>query len=331
MDKPRISVLMGVYNEKISWINESVESILHQSYQNFEFIIIDDNPSNNEVKSYLLNLKEKDERVIVIFNDYNIGLTKSLNKGLAIAKGEYIARMDADDISFVSRFEKQVSYLDNHPECDAVYGYWYCFEGENKTQLELQKAGPNHQQIIKKLFVYNTLPHPLAMLRSATLKKWGLIYDENFVHAQDYDLWLMMAIKGCIFYVIPEPLLYYRISSNQITRSKSSSQHNFRLQALKKCLEQYFMSTGFNNQLYISHSFLNNLYESIVSKRTWCDADKQIFTMLYITLKCKPYSIPLILYKSVRRYHFSVQQLALIVISCLRTINTYQFKSLEVR
>ena len=150
MDKPRISVLMGVYNEKISWINESVESILHQSYQNFEFIIIDDNPSNNEVKSYLLNLKEKDERVIVIFNDYNIGLTKSLNKGLAIAKGEYIARMDADDISFVSRFEKQVSYLDNHPECDAVYGYWYCFEGENKTQLELQKAGPNHQQIIKK-------------------------------------------------------------------------------------------------------------------------------------------------------------------------------------
>lgn len=331
MDKPSISVLMGVYNEKISWINESVESILHQTYQSFEFIIIDDNPNNNELRDYLLLLMKKDERIVVIFNECNIGLTKSLNKGLAVAKGEYIARMDADDISLKNRFEKQISYLNNHSECDAVYGYFYCFKDEDKSRLALKKSGPSNKKIISKLFLYNVLPHPLAMLRRTTLERYNLKYDENFVHSQDYDLWLMMAIKGCFFYVIPEPLLYYRISNNQITMSKSSSQNNFRLQAINKCLEQYFLSAGFDNQWYISRSFVDVLYNSIVSKRKWCDVDKQIFAMLYVTLNCKPYCIPLILYKSFLRYHFSIQQLVLVVISCFRTINTYQFKSLEVR
>ena len=127
---------MGVYNEKISWLNESVESILNQTYRNFEFIIIDDNPDNKEIKNYLLNLKQRDERIIIIFNDCNIGLTKSLNKGLEMATGEFVARMDADDISINTRFERQISYLNNHSKCDAVFGFFYCIHvNHNNTYL----------------------------------------------------------------------------------------------------------------------------------------------------------------------------------------------------
>lgn len=328
MDKPKISVLMGVYNEKVSWIRESVESILNQTYENFEFIIIDDNPVNNELKSYLHNLKKKDERIVIIFNDCNLGLTKSLNKGLAIAKGEYIARMDADDISFNSRFEEQVLYLEKHQDCDAVYGFWYNFEEENRNQLTLRKAGPKHRQIIDKLFVYNTLPHPLVMLRKSTLNKWELKYDEEFVHAQDYDLWLMMAIKGCKFYVIPKPLLYYRKSKNQITRSKSESQTNFKNKAKQKFLKKYFLDAGFEDQTIISNTFLESLYRAIVSRRKWNEADKQIFAMLYVTLNEKPLYFLNILYKSIFLYHFTVEQLVLIFVSCFRTVNTFQLKNI---
>ncbi len=327
MTNPRISVLMGVYNEKISWINESIESILNQTYQDFEFIIIDDNPLNVELHSYLCNLKDKDARITLIFNDCNIGLTKSLNKGLAIAKGEYIARMDADDISVVTRFEKQISYLEKHPECDAVYGFLNCFIDENKTQFELKKCGPNHSQIINKLFVYNVLPHPLVMLRKTVLDNLNLKYDERFVHSQDYDLWLMMAIKGCIFHAIPEPLLYYRISNNQITRSKSGSQHNFKNKALQKCLKQYFCDAGFENQHFISNTFLDELYNSITSIRKWNETDKQIFAMLYASLNCKPIYIFSIFLKSVFRYHFTVEQLVIVFISCFRKVNTFQLNN----
>ena len=328
MDKPKISVLMGVYKENLSWINESVESILNQTFREFEFIIIDDNPNNNELKNYLLNLKENDDRVTVIFNESNLGLTKSLNKGLAIAKGEYIARMDADDISFNSRFEEQVSYLEKYQDCDAVYGFWYNFEDENKNQLTFEKAGPKYRQIIEKLFVYNTLPHPLVMLRKSTLNKWELKYDEEFIHAQVYDLWLMMAIKGCKFYVIPRPLLYYRKSKNQITRSKSESQRSFKRQALQKCLKQYFRDEGFENQTIISNTFLESLYKAIVSRRKWNEADKQIFAMLYVTLNEKPLYFLNILYKSIFLYHFTVEQLVLIFVSCFRTVNTFQLKNI---
>ena len=94
----KISVIMSIYSEKEEWIKESIDSILSQTFRDFEFIIINDNPKRKQNENLLLEYSQKDNRIIVITNKENIGLTKSLNKGLSIAKGKYIARMDADII-----------------------------------------------------------------------------------------------------------------------------------------------------------------------------------------------------------------------------------------
>ena len=108
---PKISVLMSVYNEPIDWMRQAIESILNQTYKDFEFIIVNDNPEREENQFVLNEYRNKDSRIIILCNEHNIGLTKSLNKGLTVANGEYIARMDADDIALPKRFEKQALYL----------------------------------------------------------------------------------------------------------------------------------------------------------------------------------------------------------------------------
>ena len=123
----KISVIMSIYSEKEEWIKESIDSILSQTFRDFEFIIINDNPKRKENENLLLEYSQKDNRIIVITNKENIGLTKSLNKGLSIAKGKYIARMDADDISFPTRFQKQIDFLDKNTEyvlCGANISYF---------------------------------------------------------------------------------------------------------------------------------------------------------------------------------------------------------------
>lgn len=106
---PLVSVVMAIYNEPVEWMRQAIDSILYQSFKDFEFIIINDNPIRVENKEILDEYSAKDSRVIVVLNEENIGLTKSLNKGLAIASGEYIARMDADDIAMPERLRMQYS------------------------------------------------------------------------------------------------------------------------------------------------------------------------------------------------------------------------------
>ena len=107
-----ISVIMSVYNEERKWIEQAVISILEQSYSDLEFIIICDNPDiEDDIKEYLLLLERMNQNVIILWNEKNIGLAKSLNRGIEVAKGEYIARMDADDISDGERLRKELDFL----------------------------------------------------------------------------------------------------------------------------------------------------------------------------------------------------------------------------
>ena len=108
---PKLSVVMSVYNEPTEWITQSIDSILNQTFRDFEFIIINDNPEREENESLLNSYSQKDKRIVVIKNEQNLGLTKSLNIGINEAKGDYIVRMDADDYSFPERFEKQVQFM----------------------------------------------------------------------------------------------------------------------------------------------------------------------------------------------------------------------------
>src|SRR5690606_3913282 len=115
LEVPLVSVIMSVYNEPEIWLAESIDSILSQTYKEFEFFIVNDNPENLTLAKVLQLYEDNDSRVRIIKNEVNIGLTKSLNKALSLVKGKYIIRMDADDVSLPQRFEKQVTFMEENP------------------------------------------------------------------------------------------------------------------------------------------------------------------------------------------------------------------------
>ena len=192
---PSISVVMSIYNEPEEWLRESIESILNQTFTDFEFIIINDNPERQLNDALLNEYQKKDSRIVIIKNEENIGLTKSLNKGLEIAKGEYIARMDGDDISLKDRFDKQYNYLNSHPK------YVVCGSNAIIINKKNRKAGnykvPTlHNEIYNYIVYNNPMIHPSLLIRRKALIKNQLTYNEEFLYSQDYDLISRLAMLG---------------------------------------------------------------------------------------------------------------------------------------
>ena len=221
MNNVDVSVLMSVYNTPEKWLKESIESILNQSFQNFEFVIVLDNPTDGSeqiVQSYA----NTDKRVHIVKNEDNLGLTRSLNKGLLVSQGRYIARMDSDDIAFRNRLEKQVSYMDNHPETVAV-GTQVC------TALTVEDAmkkypvsdwTPDSEVLKIRMLFHNVgISHPTAMIRRSVLTKNGIKYDEKIKKSQDYKLWTDLMQHGKID-LINEVLLMYRVHERQISADR---------------------------------------------------------------------------------------------------------------
>lgn len=219
---PKISVIMSTYNTPSEWLYASIDSILQQTYGDFEFLIADDCSTTNldEVKSRI-----DDSRVIWIKNESNLGLTKTLNKLLKMCKGEYIARMDADDISLPERFATQVKFMDEHPEVIVSGSYRRAFGNEEKNEIWNIPATRVEQQV--QLFFYNCgLTHPTAMFRKSMLDEYGVTYNENYTKAQDYGIWVQCT-RYAPMAMIPKVLLQYRKSDVQIsTAGKSNQQLN---------------------------------------------------------------------------------------------------------
>ena len=209
----KISVIMSVYNETEEYLHVAIQSILMQSHTDFEFIIIDDG-SNNSVKAILSEYSSQDSRIQIITNYNQIGLTKSLNKGLKIASGNYIARMDSDDFSVRERLEKQVSFFIEHPEVDIVGTGVISFGSKNIFMSPWE--GMDDDNVRAELFFTSTLCHPSVMIRKSFLDEYGLTYDESVNKGQDYDMWERCSEFGK-FAVMREVLLYYRIHDKQIT------------------------------------------------------------------------------------------------------------------
>ena len=211
MQNPKISVVMPVYNTQEEYLREAIESILNQTFSDFEFIVINDGSTNN-AKDVILSYK--DPR-ISYYEQENRGVIKTLNRGFALCKGEYIARMDSDDISLPQRFEKEVAILDNNENIGIVGSWIKHFPKDNTIRL---KERPRYFDVLKEC----PLAHPTVMIRSSVLKKYDLQYGD-FLHAEDYELWSRF-IKVSELYNIQEVLLNYRVHESSITSSCSTVQ-----------------------------------------------------------------------------------------------------------
>lgn len=221
---PKISVIMPVYNSE-KYIREAVDSILNQTYRDFELLAIYDNGTNDSTPEILKEYSRKDARIKPINIKEERGLVKSLNYGIKVAKGKYIARMDADDISLVERFEKQVMYLESNDKVSILKTKLIVFGNENEENNRKVEKWFNTEfvddNIIEILFQGNVIGHPSVMMRRSIFNDLKG-YNEEFTEAEDYDLWLRALKKGYKFACLNETLFKYRFFSD----SKSSRANN---------------------------------------------------------------------------------------------------------
>jgi glycosyltransferase involved in cell wall biosynthesis len=213
---------MSVFNSE-RYLKLAIESILNQTYQNLEFIIINDgstDDSHSIIKSF------NDSRIVYIKEERNKGLVNALNKSLKLAKGEYIARMDADDIALPSRLKLQVDFLLSNEEVELV---GTCYEKiTDSISLGVRKQQANYKKLKFRLFFGNNIAHPTVMFRRKLIDNGDYYYRLDYAVAQDYELWTRLAIKYNLDN-LPLVLLKYRVHSEQVTSHKSDLQkENFK-------------------------------------------------------------------------------------------------------
>ncbi len=215
-EMPLVTVLMPVYNGE-RYLREAIDSILKQTYTAFEFLIINDGSTDNSVaiiKSY------DDPRITLIHNEGNLKLIATLNKGLDLARGKYIARMDCDDISLPERLERQVEFMERNAHI-GVCGTWVKVL---VSGFRLTARYPTEPKAIKTQMLFRTaIAHPTVMMRTSLMRQYGLKYDATYLHAEDLELWN----RCTLFFLlgnVPRVLLKYRIHSGGISRKSRNTQ-----------------------------------------------------------------------------------------------------------
>lgn len=210
MIKPLVSVIMPTYNTPEPLLKSAIESILAQTYKNFEFIIIDDGSINNDfeiIKSY------EDERISAYQNVHNSGLPYTLNRAISLSKGKYIARMDSDDISLPKRLEEMVKFLEKNKDIDIAGSYYREF-GSRHRLVKVER----YNEIIRPTMIL-TCPfcHPSIVFRKSSIQKYNIKYS-NEEKAEDYNLWVKCSLnKEIVFANLDKVLLKYRIHGEQLT------------------------------------------------------------------------------------------------------------------
>ena len=236
-NNPKISVVMSSYNRK-DYVKEAIESILNQTYKDFEFIIIDD-CSTDGTRDIIEKYAQNDKRIIFIKNDKNMDYNFNFRKGFEIAKGKYIARMDDDDISLPNRFEKQVEFMEQNPDITVLGTFIETF-GNSCAKSWVDESDSDVLNILMNF--YNPMCHPSVMIRNSFLKKHNLNYSPDALYAEEYDLWKNIIFKGGKLANLPEILVNYRTHDKQVsTKSKTSKiQYNTAVNVKKEMLGRFF-------------------------------------------------------------------------------------------
>lgn len=239
MDSVTASVIMTAFNAE-KYIAEAIESILNQTFADFEFIIVDDASTDN---TSLIIQRFTDSRIIVIRNVQNEGVAKSSNIGLRYAKGKYIIRADADDINLAERFEKQIEYMEKHPKIMLSSCSMVIF-GENEAERK-RIIRLNEQQIKANLIFNSVLPHPGFIFRREVCAECG--YDETIRYALDYDFQVRASLKYPIS-CMEDIYVRYRHSDTQISTQKYKEQQEH-ADVVRKRMFQYYGILLTDNEL----------------------------------------------------------------------------------
>ena len=278
---------MPVYNCE-QFLRASIQSILSQTYTNFEFIIINDG-SIDKSEDIILNYQKTDNRIIYLFHE-NQGITKSLNIGIKKSKGKYIVRMDADDISHPKRFESQLEYLDVHSNVDIIGSQVSLIDEENKIIRDIDNL-PLEDCLIKWDLIFGTpLYHPTLMIRKTVFEKYGY-YDEVIYFAQDIEF-LRRASHKSQFNNLPIKLLQLRIHNDSISSKYTVDQENIRIQSLVQYVNTItgmgyktseihllfkLIKNGINNfsQFLLFSNVLNHLRKTFINNLCHSNSNKK--------------------------------------------------------
>ncbi|KEO72595.1 glycosyltransferase family 2 protein [Anditalea andensis] len=215
MKDTTVTVLMPVYNGA-EFLRETIDSILSQTYEVFEFLIINDGSTDDSEE---IILSYDDPRIVYLKNESNIGIIDTLNRGLDHSRSKYIIRMDADDLALPHRIAVQVAYMEDNPDVVLSGSGKINFVNGNSTQDMVIKPIVGEQLLYFNSIFNTSIPHPSAIFRNDIVQKYHLRYDHHFYGAEDKALWLDLAAYGKINNV-PEPLIRYRNHANQISYTK---------------------------------------------------------------------------------------------------------------
>ena len=265
---PKVSILMPIYNTKEEYLREAIESVLCQTFTDFEYIILNNSPTNTEMDRIVGSYK--DERIRYVKAEYEMGISKGRNKLMELARGEYYAVLDHDDVCLPTRLEEEVKVLDEHPEIGVV-GTLYERFPKSKGISKL----PEYSETIEQYLMEGcAVLHPSSMIRASVLKNNNIKYEEEFTPAEDYALWCRL-IGKTKFYNIQKVLMKYRWHET----NTSKLQDDKRLEAVEKI-----------------HTFLKidqrNLWKEVHENCTWIVRGKLFGLIPIIRIQVKGNVMP---------------------------------------
>jgi len=291
MKEDLISVIMSVYNEEVAWLKESIESILNQTYQNIEFIIIVDNPQNNALIDIIEDYSKKDIRIKFYINSENKGLIYSLNRAIDYCSGKYIARMDADDISHLNRFEKQLNYLIKN-DLDLIGSNINLFKNQRDFFYTTNKLITH--KYLKKMLSKGTIGivHPTFFGKQEIFKKLKYNYS---LHTEDKEFLARVFCNNYNVGNIRDTLLDCRYSNNSITKENAiyvNKIGRYVTKVFNNCLNTkgYIFDENYHKTLVISQAEIKNfsnkqkmmgMARESLNQRNYVHFAKNIFIAIY--------------------------------------------------
>lgn len=235
--QPLITVLLPCYNA-MPFLPEALDSIINQTYSNLEILCINDG-STDDTASVLEAYAANDPRIRVIHNETNLRLIRTLNKGIDLASGEYIARMDADDISMPTRIEMELNFMLENPEIDIV-GCGVINIDESGVRLSKKIVRQRHCKAnLFASFFYVPIGHPELLIKTSVLKMNQFLYEDHVLHSEDYELWARLLRLGYNLHNMSDYLLYFRINSQSVSRKYTSIQDKNFVECARKHIEAY--------------------------------------------------------------------------------------------